>query len=246
MSPKKRNLRIGCVPYLNARPLVETLEHPILYKPPSRLHALLARGSIDVGLLPAIEFFRHDYARVPGVSIASDGAVETVRLHLRRPPKQVRSCALDRNSGTSNALTRIVLEEFYGARPDYTMWDPRNRLPKVDAALIIGDNSFRAKGKSIDLGTIWKKFTGLPFVYALWVYPRAHPQRLLIRRTLRQAMREGLPMRKEIARREAKRLGLDPRLCLRYLTRNIRFELGPRERAGLARFRRSCAQLNLI
>ena len=84
----------------------------------------------------------------------------------------------------------------------------------------------------------WKKWTGLPFVFALWAYRRNHPRKRRIHRILQEAMRKGLRRRGEIAKREAKRMGLGRALCERYLTRHIRYTLGPRERAGLRLFRK--------
>ena len=110
-------------------------------------------------------------------------------------------------------------------------------LRGVDAALTIGDNSFRPAGVPfLDLGTEWTAFTGRPFVYALWAYRRNHPRAREIARVVRAARDRGVARIPEIARMEARRLGLTARFCRRYLTEHITYDLGPAERAGFKRF----------
>ncbi len=231
-------IRIGCVPYLNAKPLLEGLEGVVL-RPPADLVGLLASGKLDVALLPAIEVLRRGLAHVPGIAIASPGKTDSVRLHYAVEIPDIRRVALDRNSRTSNALARIILEKRYGVRPRYVRRDPTKGLSwkGVDAAVTIGDTSFRREGVPfLDLGTEWKAFTGRPFVYALWAHRPGHPKAAEIARTLRAAKKLGTSRIPEIAAREAGRLGLTPRFCRTYLTEYITFDLGPAERAGLKLF----------
>ncbi len=78
--------RLGAVSYLNSRPLVDGLDTPggpfeVRFDLPSRCAALLHDGTIDLGLIPSIEYLaRDDYVAVPGVSVASDGPVASVAL----------------------------------------------------------------------------------------------------------------------------------------------------------------------
>ena len=162
------------------------------------------------------------------------------RLHHAVEVPDIRRVALDRNSRTSNMLTRIILEKRYGVRPAYVTRDPSKgkiSFKAVDAAVTIGDTSFRPAGVPfLDLGTEWKAFTGRPFVYALWAHRPGHPKAAEIAATLREAKKRGTARIPAIARREAKRLGLTPRFCRTYLTEYITFDLGPAERAGLRLF----------
>ena len=231
-------IKIGCVPYLNAKPLIEGLEG-VLLQPPADLVGLLLKGKLDAALLPAIEVLRRDLAWVPGIAIASPGKTDSVRLYHAVDVPYIRRVALDRNSRTSNLLTRILLEKRYGLKPAYVLRDPSKGLSfkAVDALVTIGDTSFRpASFPFLDLGSEWKAFTGLPFVYALWAHRPAHPKAKEIAATLRVAKKRGGGKIPEIARREAKRLGLTPAYCRKYLTDYITFDLGPAERAGLRRF----------
>lgn len=245
----RRKLRIGCPPDLNCAPLVETLGLPVVQQPPSRLARLLAKGSVDAALVPVVEVFRRGYAHVPGICISSDGPSESVRLNLRAAPQEVRVLALDANSMTSNTLARVVLRRLHGVSPRTVAFDPSRRrgIPRgADAAVTIGDNSLRSPAPYfLDLAEEWKRLTGLPFVFALWAHRRNHPQQEFIRSTLRAALRGGLRLRRRIARREANRLGLPAAFCEQYLTRSIRYRLGPRELKGMARFRRCWSAANI-
>lgn len=233
-------LRIGCVPYLNAKPLIEGLEG-IVFRPPARLAALLERGAADAALLPSLEVLRRELAWVPGVAIASPGPADSVRLHLRKPLDRVRTVQLDPASRSTNALARIVLQRRHGIRPRCV------RAGAADAFVTIGDASFRDRGcPSLDLAEEWKLLTGLPFVFALWAHDPSHPRAEEIRRTLRAAKAEGLESLGDIVEREHARVGIDRDRCRRYLTRCITYDLGPEERKGLRLFEKLAKELGLF
>ena len=236
-------LRIGCVPYLNAKPLLGGLDGALL-RPPADLVPLLAEERLDVALLPSIEVLRARWAYVPGIAIASPGEADSVRLHLLKPLSQVKTVSLDRNSRTTNALTRIVLEKRFALSPRYVTADPAAGL-KGDAAVTIGDASFRDYGvPSLDLGAEWRTFTGKPFVFALWAHRRNHPRAAEIRRRLREAV--GRADIAAIVEREHARVGISRERCRRYLTECITYKLGPAERAGLSLFARHARSLGLM
>ena len=178
MAPR---IRLGAVDYLNARPLVHGLgaradRYALQFDPPSRCAALLHEGSIDLGMIPSIEFLRGDpYHLVPGVSIASLGEVASVALFTSKPIADVRTIALDSSSRTSAALLRILCARAFDIRPSFDTLPPdfKTMLRKADAALVIGDPALFATTEAaglekIDLGDAWRGLTGLPFVWAFW------------------------------------------------------------------------------
>src|SRR5688572_13368045 len=174
-------LRIGCVPYLNAKPLIDWFHEPecdadavVEYEVPSRLAVRLREGSLDVGLLSTFELFENPgLTLLPGISISADGPVKSVRLFSKVPFERIESVALDTSSLTSTALIRILLSELYGAYPEYESHAPdlEAMLQRHDAALIIGDlRLFETPAEYVmDLGEAWKRLTGMPFVYAAWL-----------------------------------------------------------------------------
>jgi predicted solute-binding protein len=172
--------RLGAVSYLNTKPLVHGLDQrpdlfSIRFDVPAICATLLHEGRVDLGLIPAIEYLRGDYAVVPGVAIASDGPIASVAVFSKGPIDRVRTLALDVSSRTSVALTRILCARRWGIAPTLTPANPdiRLMLERADAALVIGDPALEIDPAAVgavktDLGSEWKALTGLPFVYAMW------------------------------------------------------------------------------
>lgn len=164
-------LRIGVVPYLNARPLVDGLDrHADLRldrRAPARLAEALWKGDLDAALIPAFALgVRHGTRAVQGVAIGSDGPVRSVLLCCRRAPGEIRRWAPDPDSLSSNALASILLAERYGVNPTTASRE------EADAVLVIGDPALKGLGGSwhevLDLGEAWRALTDKPFVYAVW------------------------------------------------------------------------------
>jgi chorismate dehydratase len=249
-------LRVGAVNYLNAKPLVERLTEfapsvDLSFALPSRLADQLARGDIDVGLIPVIEFFRGDgYQFVEKIAIGSRGPVLSVTLFSRVQWADIRSVSLDEGSRTSAALTQILLRKRYDVRPrlePLPIDAPADDLA-TDAVLLIGDRAMRAclpgYRYAYDLGQEWADWTGLPFVYALWAV-RSGVDLGDAEGAFQLAKDAGLAAAGTIAQREAPGLGLDAGYCRRYLTTIIQYDLGPRELAGMAKFQEFAAELGL-
>jgi chorismate dehydratase len=251
-----RPIRIGAVNYLNTKPLIEGLEElaaeaELILDLPSRLADRLAEGDLDVGLIPIIEYFRHGaYTVVPDISIASHGPVLSVTLFSRRPWPEIRRVALDVGSRTSAALTQVLLRGRFGVVPDIVPL-PMDAQPEeldTDAVLLIGDRAMRAclpgYAHAYDLGQEWHDWTGLPFVYAVWAV-RPGVDLGPVAAALHAAKQRGCAQVGAIAHREAPRLGLDAGFCRRYLGNIIRYDLGPRELAGLHHYYMLACRLGL-
>jgi chorismate dehydratase len=181
-----RVVRLGAVNYLNARPLVYGLElrndlFSLRFDLPSLCAALLHEGSIDVGMIPSIEYLRgRDYRIVPDIGIISEGPVASVALFTTTPVERIRTIAADTSSRTSQALLRILCIEHFGIDPEFHPMapEPVRMLRQCDAALLIGDPAlfldYDEMGvEKVDLGSVWSVLTGLPFACAfLAVLPR--------------------------------------------------------------------------
>ena len=236
--PALSALRVGCVQYLNAKPLIHGYDGPVVFDHPSGLAHDLANGALDVALVPVFEVLRHPrYLLADGVAIASDGPVFSVFLSHRGPLEKVRTIALDPASLTSVHLLQVLLAEYHGLRPQLL---ELSAFPaRADAVLLIGNQAidFRERDAGVhhllDLGAEWKRCTGLPFVYAPWLLRADLPNAPAIAAELRALKKHGLAHLAEIVRRDAH----DPALAGRYLTEHIRFDLGVREKAGIEKFR---------
>src|SRR5579859_4688343 len=99
-------LRIGSVPYLNAKPLVDWFHSPdcdadveIIYQTPSKLARMVRSGEIDLCNCSIFESLREPgLAIIPGISISSDGPVKSVRLFCSKPIYELQTVALDTSS----------------------------------------------------------------------------------------------------------------------------------------------------
>ena len=250
--------RLGAVPpYLNTQPLVVALERDpatfaLSYLVPSRCARKLADGTIDVGIIPAIEYARsaRPYWIVPDIAIGSQGPVMTVRLFCRRPLPQVERIALDTSSRTSVALLSILLREKFALDPQLIEAPPdlEAMLECADAALLIGDQVFPhldGKLESLDLGREWTAMTGLPFVFAFWA---GHQQALTPAHVqqLQRAKDQGLCQAPSIAAAYSRECGGSPEFYERYLTHHIRFDLDEAAQAGLRLFYQLAHRYGLI
>jgi predicted solute-binding protein len=112
-----KSLRIGCVKYLNARPLIRGWPGEVEFDHPSALCQRLANGELDVALVSSFEFLRNPiYRIVDDVSISSDGPVYSVVVAHRGEISQMEEIELDPASQTSVNLLRCVLTEL-GLKP---------------------------------------------------------------------------------------------------------------------------------
>ena len=252
-----RLTRLGAVSYLNTRPLVYGLEtRPevlVRFDVPARCADLLEGGLIDLGLIPAFEYARHDdYCLVPDVAIASRGAVESVALFTRREIADVRSIALDTSSRTSASLVRLLCAVHFHIDPVFRPAAPdlTTMLEHADAALLIGDPALFTDAdalglRKIDLGSVWTEMTGLPFVWAFWA-GRADAATPAVCRLLREARDAGIGAIDEIASREAPADAARAALVARYLRHAIAYDLNGPFLDGLRTFYRLLAEQKLV
>jgi chorismate dehydratase len=250
-------IRLGAVDYLNARPLVYGLESrtdlfSLRFDVPSKCAALLHAGSIDVGMIPSIEYLRGlaPYVIVDGMGIVSDGPVASVAMFSTVPVEQVRSIALDTSSRASAGLLQVLCREAFGLDPELVPMPPDidAMVGRCDAALLIGDPALYldhdARGlKKIDLGEIWTQLTGFPFVWAFWA---GLPSRLTpaAREALVLARDQGVAASDAIA--DAYCGPERAALGRAYLRDNIQYTLDERAAAGLRRYYELAEQHGIV
>jgi chorismate dehydratase len=250
-------VRIGAVNYLNSKPLIEGLaellpEVELTLDYPSRLADDLEAGRLDVALVPSIEVLRHrNYEVVSDACVATHGPVMSVKMYSRVPFGMIRSLALDAGSRTSAALVQIMLRERFGVTPRLEPF-PLDQSPaaiRTDAFLMIGDRAMHQPDAPFvgtwDLGEEWLRWSGLPFVFAVWA-ARTGTELSVIEEALGRARDLGVKRAAAIAKREAPLLGLSEATAYNYLTKNLHFRIGSAERSGLRLFSRLAARLELI
>src|ERR1700690_2079757 len=174
-------LRISAISYLNTAPLMWDFEHgtagaafDIAYTLPSQCAAELARGTVDIGIIPAAAYATiPNLSILPGVAIASKKAVRSILLVSRKPLDAINTVALDNSSFISVVLTRVLFEKGWGGGREFTSLSPDldTMLATNDAALLIGYPALKVDRSLYlpwDLADEWNQFTGELFVFAFW------------------------------------------------------------------------------
>ena len=229
--------RIGSVPYLNALPLTCGIDAETEFLPPSRLAKRLRSGDLAAGLVSLTEVLFHDlYDILDGVAVASDGPVKSVFVAHKKPLDQVNVIQCDTASLSSLNLLKVTLARR-GLSPRLDPLDDYARAAELEAVLLIGNPGLEflrsLHGHQIlDLGQAWREDTGLPLVYAVWAIRRDQREQGLCEALL-HAKREGLARLDELI---ANHPEFDADLRAAYLRKHIRFDLGEREKQGIARF----------
>lgn len=225
--------------------------HLITDAAPARCAELLRQGEVTAALIPAIEYQRLPHLlAVPGVAIASKRAVRSVVLVAKKPLPEVKTVALDTSSRTSVSLIRILFAEFYRQPAAFHPAPPDipQMLADADAAVIIGDPAltFDPTGLYVfDLASEWRRFTDLPFVFAIWAVREAARDQVATLDFI-AARDAGLQARPALAARYAPRLGLPVETLNTYLLENIHYRLDADDLAGLMRYWELAAKHRLI
>jgi chorismate dehydratase len=243
-------LRIGLFPYLNVQPIIHGLREErdveLVIDLPSRIADRFRDSELDLAMVPSFEAATLGAPVLTSVCIASDGPVETVALHHKVPLDRVKTIAVDEASRTSAALARLLVAEDSGLLPRTSPFSPGSEeTPDTDAVLVIGDPAFRWRRDGfsrLDLGEEWRRRRSLPFVFAVMVMGARPAEGLAARLGL--AARRGVDAASLIA--SSYNSGVDPERAVHYMRRVIRYDLGEREKEGLALFHRLAQARSLL
>ncbi len=259
-------LRVGRIPYINCYPVygaidagVVRLDAELVTGVPSALNAMMARGQLDVSVVSAIEYARASerYVLLPDLAISCDGPVRSVLLLSKVPAPELggQRVVLSRSSMTSVALLELLFDNIWHTRPDFAPGDAElndvakfaeepheARLVIGDAALVLGNRESGIGNRTpypftYDLGTEWKRWTGLPFVFAVWVAQRSTSvdRALAVHATLIESRSWGLQHLDRLAERAAEASGVDIGACREYLS-GLDYGLSYPHLAGLTEF----------
>lgn len=257
---------MGHIQFLNCLPLYWGLVHTgslldleLTRDTPEKLSDQLVNGDLDIGPITLVEFLRNadQLVALPDIAVGCDGPVMSCEIVSRVPLDQLDGAkvALGSTSRTSVRLARLLLAERFGVSPEYYTCEPdlELMLREADAAVVIGDLGLRAylrhlpeQGLEVhDLGDLWKEWTGLPFVMAVWAVRRDYLERnpetvaevhsgFLSSRDL--ALEEVAKVAEHAARWEV----FEPPVLERYFT-TLDFRLGAQQLQGVAEFVRRTA-----
>lgn len=253
--------RVGHIQFLNCLPLYwglartgTLLDLELTKDTPEKLSEQLVNGDLDIGPVTVVEFLRHSERLValPDIAVGCDGPVMSCVIVSKMPLEQLdgQRIALGSTSRTSVRLAELLLTERYGIAPDYYSCPPDLGLmmQEAQAAVLIGDAALRASlhdaprlGLEVhDLGQMWKDWTGLPFVFAVWAARRDYLERAP--ETVREVHRAFLASRdlsleevEKVAEQAARWESFDAELLARYFT-TLDFRLGAEQLAGIREF----------
>jgi len=261
-------LAVGRISYLNAVPyfyrLAETgFSGRVVAGVPSELNRRLAAGELDLSPSSSFEYARQwrDYRLLPGHSISSCGPVHSVLLFSRRPLAEVAGAeiALTGESATSVNLLQVLLREFCGAGQVPCRVPPglvEDVIAAGGSALLIGDRALNAARHPpagcliYDLGELWHRFTGMPFVFGLWIVRegacRDRPGEIrAFLRQLDQSLASAFADLEGMAAAVAGGGPLSPEELAGYW-RTVSYALTPSHLAGLRRFFALCVKYGLL
>ena len=261
-----KSLRIGCVKYLNARPLVRGWQGKVNFDHPSALCNELAAGKLDVALVSSFEFLRNPiYRIINDVSVSSNGPVYSVIVAHRGKIDEIKQIELDPASETSTNLLRCLLMELR-LNPRLISGSGDCQLAVADtlaatgnARLLIGDQAIQFRQKYTpefsfwDLGEQWKKLFNLPFVYALWLIRPEVGEATQIANLLRGVRDANVANLDDLVAEVLTRVadnrkwsGVDREFLSRYYTEHLQFGFGEREKEGLRIFANLCTNHGLL
>lgn len=206
---------------------------------PARCADYLSQSKVEAALIPVIEYQRlSNVSLVPDVCVGSKEEVWSVVLISRNPElESIKSVALDESSRTSATLIKVIFREFLQRDPEWTVHSPNidEMLSRSDAALMIGDPAmvFPRQGLHIwDMARLWRNYTGLGFVFAMWAVRDSAIERSR-QVDFSAACKDGLERMDDIIEHYHQLLGLTRESLRRYLTANICFTPDEQLRAGM-------------
>ena len=251
--------RLAASSYLNSAPLIWSFLQgsrrgnvDFVEAVPARCAELLAQGEVEGALVPVIEYQRIDGgALIADVCVGSQKEVLSVVLVSKDTElEHVRSVALDESSRTSATLVKIIFREFLDHEPAWRVRTPNleEMLERNDAALIIGDPGMtfpRAGLKVWDMASLWRKYTGLGFVFAMWMVGDDAIEKA---RTVdfAGARDEGVAHVAEIIESYQQKIPMSLNELRKYLTENISFRLDQSMESGLRLYFELAAKHRLI
>ena len=262
-------MRLGRIPWINCYPVYGAIDRGLVSVPAelvtgtaSELNDLLAAAELDVSVVSAVEYARNAaaYHLLPDLAITCDGPVHSVALFSRRPIEELSDATvlLSASSRTSVLLLELlcrhrwkIAPRFATARAEAMDLKSLAGLPH-EAVLVIGDAALLLTARrhypiKVDLGSEWRAWTGLPFVFAVWAARRealAEPVRA-VHESLLESRAWGLSHIDELAADAARRTGVAEPVCHAYLS-DLDYALSYRHLAGLTDFFRRLAQDGLV
>ena len=230
---------------MNTRPLLLGMEQSpfkeridLMKAYPAQIAKALLDDTIDIGLVPvAIMPLLKSAQLVSKYVIGTEGEVASVALFSKVPMDQIEKVYLDYQSRTSVALAIILFKHYWKKEVEFLTATEgyMDHINGTTAGIIIGDRALASLDKFeyiFDLGSAWKAYSGLPFVFAAWVSNKSIPLEFM--EAFDTANAYGLAHLDEvIALIPANEQVVD---LHKYYTKNISYTFNAAKRAGMKLF----------
>ena len=249
-----KTIRISAISYYNTLPFIYGIMHSGLlsgYKlnlevPSVSAQKIIANeadlGLIPVGALPGIP----DYHLVSNLCIGADKDVKSVLLLSNTELINIKTIYLDTDSLTSVNLVKILANKFWRINPHWKSLSELNgKLSDNEGMVLIGDKTFGLSGQypyCYDLAGEWIKFTGLPFVFAVWISRKPLPDDFA--KSFQSALAWGVDHREESVIM-AEKLHITEQKLISYLFNDISYSLNQQKMEGMKLFLKYLAENSL-
>jgi len=240
-------IKISIVNYTNTLPFKWALKRSALLEKvdlqediPSICAQKLKYKQVDLALVPVALLAELDnYFIETDYCIGANGKVDSVKLYSQLPLEEIKTITLDYQSRSSITLTKVLMKFFWKLPVEYVEAKPgfEEQIKDTNAAVIIGDRTFGLEGKytyEFDLAEEWKKFTGMPFVFAAWVSTEKLADNFI--REFNAVLKQGLDNVIQAVNEGSDVKNLSKEDTLNYLTQRIDYRLDEDKRKALHLF----------
>jgi chorismate dehydratase len=248
-------IRISAVKYANTYPFIYGLiesgfDRKVILETdhPTSCSSKLISGKVDIGLIPvaAIPLLK-EYHIISKYCIGANDNVRTVMLLSNCNFEEIQTIYLDYRSLSSVNLIKVLAKNSWKKEFRWVNTSEGFDFINIDlyeAVVLIGDqcfeyeNSFRYK---IDLAAEWKKFSGLPFVFACWTANKELDKDFIAE--FNKALQTGVNNIDAVVKKFGKSGAITGNDLKKYLTENIDFNFNNEKKKALKMFLKLLAQL---
>ncbi len=241
---------MGQVDFINCLPInlpIElgeiNLNANIISAVPAQLNKMILNNEINIAPISSIVYLENKdkLELFADLCIASNGPADSVLLFSELPIEALHgeTVSLSKTSATSNKLLQVIFKEFLKIEVNIVSNNPK-------AKLLIGDDALLEYSKDLkapyiyDLGTLWKKYTGLPMVFGLWVIRKNYVEGIhefpLLANNLKEAKNLGLTkLLDQVIKKAQEKISLPAEFYLDYF-KHLSYDLNDECKKGLDLF----------
>jgi chorismate dehydratase len=241
-------IRISAVKYANTYPFIYGLQESGFDKKvildtdhPADCAEKLIKGKVDIGLIPVatIPLVKNHHI-ISNYCIGANGDVRTVMLLSNCRFEEIETIFLDYRSRSSVALSKVLAKNFWKRE---FRWMKTSQgfdfksIEKKEAVVLIGDQCFEYENSyrhNIDLAGEWKRFSGLPFVFASWTADKVLDEEFIYE--FNEALMSGVNNIDKVVDKFGTTGSIKGNDLKKYLTENIDFDLNDEKKRAMNMF----------